>query len=123
MTVMAELVGQALENLPVGEALSQYLKGGMEWGRTEAGLVRFFGKAAYQRDFDLTDTVVRPTAEVFLNIVRRILTHAQERGEIRSDADIEAAARVVHTTLIAIGDAQLITDLTSIIWSRMKKCP
>jgi AcrR family transcriptional regulator len=111
MTVLGELFGQALENLPIREALSQYLKGGMEWGRTEAGLVRFFGKAAYQGDPELVAAVVRPVAEVFQNIVVRILDHAQERGEIRSGVDLEATSRVVHATLIAIGDAQLISYL------------
>lgn len=102
-----------LAALPLPEALRYYLLGGLEWGQTEAGLVRFFGKAAYQGDPVLAESVVRPVATVMRNTVSEILAQAAARGEIRSDLDLEAAARVIHALMIAVGDAQLFPELNN----------
>lgn len=102
-----------LAALPLQEALRNYVLGGIEWGQTEEGLVRFFGRAAYQGDPILSKTVVRPVADVMRATMSTILAQAVERGEIRPDLDLEAVTRVVNALMIAIGDAQLFPELNT----------
>lgn len=97
--------------MPLKDAMTAYLMGGLEWGQTAMGLVRFFGRAAYQGDPDLAERVVRPIATVMRETMQEILTQAQARGEIRSDVDIVAMSRVVNAFMIAIGDSQLFPYL------------
>jgi AcrR family transcriptional regulator len=102
-----------LAALPLKEALKTYLTSGIEWGQTEAGLVRFFGRAAYQGDAGLSEQVVRPIATAMREVIDAILAQAAARGEIRSDVDLEAAARVINALLIAVGDSQLLPYLNA----------
>ena len=111
MIDMFNQFGPMLADLPLRDALQYYISGGVEWGRTETGLVRFFGKAAYQGDSALAENVVRPVAMVMRNTITDILKHAITRGEIRADIDLAATARVVNALTIAIGDAQLFPEL------------
>jgi len=99
--------------MPLKEAINAYLMGGLEWGQTATGLVRFFGRAAYQGDPDLGERVVRPIAKVMLETMTEILKQSQARGEVRPDVDIEATARVLNTLTIAIGDSQLLPYLNT----------
>ncbi len=99
--------------MPLKDAVQAYLMGGLEWGQTIMGLVRFFGRAAYQGDPDLAERVVRPVATVMRETMQEILTQAQKRGEIRPGVDILAAARVVNALIIAIGDSQLLPYLNN----------
>jgi AcrR family transcriptional regulator len=99
--------------MPFKEAMSAYLMGGMEWGRMAMGLVRFFGRAAYQGDPDLAERVVRPVATVMRETMQEILTQAQARGEIRTDVDIDAVTRVMNGLMIVIGDSQLLPYLNT----------
>ena len=96
---------------PISDALRYYILGGIEWGKTEGGLVRFLGRAGYQGDPQLTESVVRPVADVMLAMTLEILTQAAARGEIRSDFDLEATARAVNAMMIAVGDSQLLPYL------------
>ena len=100
-----------LAQMPLREGLSAYLQGGMEWTAAQRGAARFFARAAYQGDAGLSEKVVAPIAAVMLDMVRDMLTAAQDRGELRPGLDLEAAARVVNTVLIAVGDAQLLPYL------------
>ncbi|MGD8456660.1 MAG: TetR/AcrR family transcriptional regulator [Anaerolineales bacterium] len=111
MVDLFEMYGHMILDQPLRTALHDYLVGGIDWGKTEAGIVRFFGRAAYQGDPALTDSVVKPVAKVMQDFTVQILTHAAQRGEVRPDADLEAAARVVNAILIAIGDTQLFPYL------------
>jgi len=106
-----EQFGPMLAALPFQEALRYYLLGGIEWGKTEAGLVRFFGRAAYQGDPEMAEGVVRPVSNVMLAMMQKILTQASARGEIRSDLDLEATARAVNAMMITLGDSQLLPYL------------
>lgn len=99
--------------MPLKEAMNAYLMGGLEWGQTALGLVRFFGRAAYQGDPDLAERLVRPIANVMRETMQEILTQAKARGEIRGDVDIEAAARVLNALMIVIGDSQLLPYLNT----------
>src|SRR5512134_290875 len=74
--------------MPLREAMSAYLMGGLEWGQTAIGLVRFFGRAAYQGDPDLAERLVRPVATVMRETMQEILTQARARGELRDDVDM-----------------------------------
>ncbi len=96
-----------LAALPLRDGLRYYIAGGLEWSKTEAGLVRFFARAAYQGDPALLESVVTPMAEAMQNMVEQILTQAVERGEIRSDIDFEASVRVINALMISVGDALL----------------
>ncbi len=102
-----------LLSMPLGEALQAYLSVGVEWGKTEAGMVRFLGRAAYQGDPDLAERAVRPIAVEMRSLVRDLLAGAASRGEIRADVDLEAAARVVNALLIVTGDSQLLPYLNN----------
>jgi AcrR family transcriptional regulator len=106
-----EQFGPMLAGLPLREALNYYLMGGIEWGKTEAGLLRFFGRAAYQGDPALSESVVRPIADVLRSMMTKILSQAASRGEIRPDVDLDATARVLNTLMIAVGDAHLFPYL------------
>ncbi|HET9910898.1 MAG TPA: TetR/AcrR family transcriptional regulator [Anaerolineales bacterium] len=99
--------------MPLRDAMNAYLMGGLEWGQTATGLVRFFGRAAYQGDPDLAERVVRPIATIMRETMQEILKQAQARGEIRQGVDIEAMARVVNALIIAIGDSQLLPYLNN----------
>ncbi len=100
-----------LAALPLKEALNAYLAGGLEWGQMATGLVRFFGRAAYQGDADLTERVVRPIATLMRETVQEILVQALARGEIRPDVDFEAMIRIVNSLTIVVGDSQLFPYL------------
>jgi TetR/AcrR family transcriptional regulator len=108
-----EQFGPVLSTLPIREALRYYILGGIEWGQTEASLVRFLGRAAYQGDPEMTESVVRPVADVMLALMREILTQASERGELRPDLDLDATARAVNALMIAVGDSQLLPYLNN----------
>ncbi len=97
--------------LPLREALSVYLMGGIEWSQTQIGMVRFFARAAYHGEGDLPERVVRPIAAQMRSLVGELLEKAAERGELRPDVDIEAAARLVNALMIAVGDSQLLPYL------------
>ncbi|HMB23815.1 MAG: TetR/AcrR family transcriptional regulator [Chloroflexota bacterium] len=99
--------------MPLKEAIGAYLMGGLEWGKTATGLVRFFGRAAYQGDADLAERVVRPVATIMRETMKEILAQAQARGEIRAGVDIEAMARVINALTITIGDSQLLPYLNN----------
>ena len=113
MNEMFALSRPYLLAMPLAEALQSYLSVGMEWGQTETGLVRFFGRAAYQGDADLAERVVRPIATLMREILRDLLVKAAERGEIRPDVDTEAASRLVNLLMIAFGDSQLFPYLNN----------
>jgi TetR/AcrR family transcriptional regulator len=98
--------------MPLSEALYSYLSVGVEWGRTEANLVRFLGKAAYEGDPALAERAVRPVATAMRELTHGILAQAAERGEIRC-GDFEAAARLVNALTLALGDSQLLPYLNT----------
>jgi TetR/AcrR family transcriptional regulator len=98
--------------MPLSEALYSYLSVGVEWGRTEANLVRFLGKAAYEGDPALAERAVRPVATAMRELTHAILAQAAERGEIRC-GDLEAAARLVNALTLALGDSQLLPYLNT----------
>jgi AcrR family transcriptional regulator len=102
-----------LAAMPLKEALNAYLMGGLEWGQTEMGLVRFFGRAAYQGDPDLAERVVRPIATVMRETLQEILTQAKARGEINSTVNIEEITRIVNALVIAVSDSQLLPYLNN----------
>lgn len=100
-----------LAALPLREALSAYLGGGIEWGQEQLGMVRLFGRAAYQGAPGLTERVVRPIATALMGMMRAMLLAAHDRGEIRPGVDLEAAMRLINTQIIAMGDALLFPHL------------
>ncbi len=113
MTDMFEMSRPYLTAMPLREALSAYLTVGLEWGKTETGLVRFFGRAAYQGDPDLAERLVRPVAEAMRKITLAMLEEALQRGEIRPEVDLEAASRLVNGLMIVVGDSQMLPYLNT----------
>jgi AcrR family transcriptional regulator len=113
VTDMFELSRPYLEAMPLREALSAYLSVGLEWGKTEAGLVRFFGRAAYQGDPVLAERLVRPVAEAMRKITLAMLAEAAKRGEIRPEVEVEAASRLVNGLMIVVGDSQMLPYLNT----------
>ena len=113
MNDMFEMSRPYLKEMPLRDALTSYLTVGIEWGKTESGLVRFFGKAAYQGDADLAERVVRPVAEMMRKIIFELLEAAAQRGEIRAEVDLEAASRLVNGIMILVGDSQMLPYLNT----------
>ena len=113
MTDLFDMSRPELLAMPLRDGLAAYLTVGIEWSQMQVGLVQFFLRAAYQGDPDLADRVVRPIATAMRTIVRDMLVQAVERGELRSDVDIEATARVINAAVIAIGDSQLLAYLNN----------
>lgn len=112
-----------LAALPLRDALSAYLTGGVEWSRTQASLVQLFARVAYQGDPDLGEYLVRPIATTLREMIRDILTQAAARGEIREDVDLEATTRIVHALMIAVGDSQLLPYLNIYFQVEGDDCP
>jgi AcrR family transcriptional regulator len=102
-----------LSAMPLRDALYYYLVGGMEWSKTQMGLIQFFGRAAYQGDPVLAEKVVKPVADAMRATMYEILQSAQQRGEVRSDLDLEAASRAINAWMIALGDSQLLPYLNN----------
>jgi AcrR family transcriptional regulator len=102
-----------LAAMPLREALFYYLTGGVEWSQTLMGLIQFFGRAAYQGDPLLAEKVVRPVATAMRETMHEILLSAQQRGELRTDLDLEATTRAIHAWMIALGDSQLLPYLNT----------
>jgi AcrR family transcriptional regulator len=102
-----------LAALPLHQALEAYLIGGVEWSQTYTGLLRLFARAAYHGDPELSETLVRPIADLLRDMVGEMLAQAAERGEIRDDVDLEAVTRLVHAQTIVAGDSQLLPYLNT----------
>jgi AcrR family transcriptional regulator len=102
-----------LLEMPLKEGLALYLSGGIEWSRAYAALLRLFARAAYHGDPELSETLVRPIATAFRQLVRDLLAQALQRGEIRADLDLEATARILNALTIAVGDSQLLPHLNN----------
>ncbi len=102
-----------LGGMPIRQALSAYLSGGIEWSRIYTGLLRLFARAAYQGDPNLQESVVRPVANSLRAMITEIMIQAAQRGEIRSDVNLEAVIRIIHALMIVIGDSQLIPFLNT----------
>jgi len=102
-----------LSAMPLREALTAYLAGGVEWSEAFSDLVRLFARAAYQGEAELDTTMVEPIARVMLGVVREILRAAAARGEVRENVNVEAGARMIHLLTIAIGDSYLLPHLNS----------
>ena len=102
-----------LVELPVMEGLRSYLVGGMQWSQTQAAFLGLFARAAYQGDPLMAERMVTPVSEVLQEMVREILVKAQQRGEIRSDLNAEAATRAIYAWMIALADSQLLPYLNN----------
>ena len=100
-----------LAAMPLRDALTAYLAGGIEWTQQQLGVARFFARAAYQGDPSQAESVVEPIARAMVGMVSDIVHAAAARGEIRADADLDALVGVLNTILIAAGDVQLIPHL------------
>lgn len=100
-----------LVSLPLRDALNWYVLGGIEWGSIETRFLKFFARAAYQSEPELAERFVRPIATILQNMVEGILLHAEDRGELRSDIDINKITPLIHTITIAVGDSFLIPYL------------
>jgi AcrR family transcriptional regulator len=123
MADMFEMSRPYLKAMSLREALQAYLTVGIEWGKTETGLVRFFGRAAYQGDPNLAERVVRPVAEAMRKITFEMLEGAVQRGEIRPELDLEAASRLVNGLMIVVGDSQLLPYLNTYFQITEEKVP
>ncbi len=102
-----------LSAMPLRQALTAYMIGGIEWSRMAMGLMRLFARAAYHGDPELSETLVRPIANLLRHMVHDMLSGAFERGEIREDVDLEATERIIHALTIAAGDSQLLPHLNT----------
>jgi AcrR family transcriptional regulator len=113
MTDAFETYRPYFAQLPLREALSVYVTGGVEWSKTQTHLVQFFARAAYHRDSTLSERLVRPIATIMREIVHDVLAQAAARGEIRDDVDLEATARVIYAAMVATSDGQLLPYLNA----------
>jgi TetR/AcrR family transcriptional regulator len=100
-----------LLTMPLSDALRVYVSVGVEWGTTEAGLMRFLGRAAYQGDPELRENAVRPIATAMRELLADVLRAAAERGELRDGLDVAATARLANALAIAVTDSRLFPYL------------
>jgi AcrR family transcriptional regulator len=100
-----------LASMPLKEGLQAYIAGGEEWMEGQAGFALFFALAAYHGDPQMGEAIVRPIAAVLREMMQDLLAAAAQRGELRAGLDVEAAARVVNTVLIAVEDGVLLPYL------------
>jgi len=113
MTDLFAMSRPFLLEMPLREALTAYLTYGLEWSQSQPGFIHFFGRAAYQGDPQMAEKVVRPVAQAMRQVMQDMLSAAAQRGELRPDLDVEAAARVVNVLAIAAGDSQLLPYLNN----------
>jgi AcrR family transcriptional regulator len=113
MTDLFAISRPYLLEMPLREALTAYLTYGLEWSQSQPGFIHFFGRAAYQGDLQMAEKVVRPVATAMREVMQDMLSAAAQRGELRPDLDVEAAARVVNVLTIAAGDSQLLPYLNN----------
>ncbi len=102
-----------LEGLPLREALTFYIAGGVEWSKTQIQILRLFARAAYQGDPDLEERLVRPIATTMRQFLEELVRQAVARGEVRADLDIDTLTRYLHTFTIAVGDSLLMPYLNT----------
>jgi AcrR family transcriptional regulator len=113
MVAMLRMGASYYKGMPARQALRSYLIDGIRLCQSQKSLTRFLTLAAYQGDEPTGESIVRPIAVVMREVVRDILRDGIERGEIRQDTDLEAAARVVNVLLIALGDSQITPNLNT----------
>jgi TetR/AcrR family transcriptional regulator len=113
MNDMFSSYGPLLSAMPLREGLAAYLTGGIDLSSTQAGLIQFFLKAAYQGDPELAESLVKPIGTTLRTIVREMLEAAAQRGELRANVDIETTVRIVHALMIAVGDSYLLPYLNN----------
>lgn len=108
-----ELYRQYLDAYSLYDGLLTFVNAGVEMSRTQQGMLRFYVRAAYQGDPELSERVVKPVADSFYSLVRELIEKARTRGEIRADVDVEATTRLINTLLIISGDCQLFPYLNT----------
>src|SRR5512139_1144023 len=113
MADMFETYRPLLVEMPLQEGLTVYLSTGVEWSQTQTGMIQFITRAAYHGDPELADRVVKPIGTAMRTIIHAMLVKALERGEVRSDIDLEATVRAINAALIAVGDSQLLSYLNN----------
>jgi len=113
LTAELDAYGPALAAMSLRDALTAYVAGGVEWGRTMPGAAALFARGAYQGDPEVLDRVVRPVADAMRATIGGVLAAAAARGEIRPGVDLEAATRTVHALTVALGDVQLLPYLNT----------
>jgi AcrR family transcriptional regulator len=111
-----------LENLPLADALSQYLDESLKWCSREPTLMRIYSIAAYNVAFlrDPRDSpedpdvfIVTAIAKSMLSVSETLLGAAARRRELREGVDIDAASRILNALLIAVTDAALLPGLNA----------
>jgi AcrR family transcriptional regulator len=111
MISLLRMVPASYKGMPIRQALRSYLMDGIRISQSQKSITKFLTLSAYQGDEEIGKTVVRPIAVVMREVIRDILKTGIERGELRSDIDLEAASRAVNVLLIGLGDSQLAPNL------------
>jgi TetR/AcrR family transcriptional regulator len=102
-----------LKEMPLREGIKAYFEGGNQMAKEYQGYIKFFARSAYQNDPVITERIVRPVAQIMLDLTRDMLEAALSRGEVRPDIDLEATARLINTMIIAVYDAQFLPSLNT----------
>ena len=113
MISLLRMAPASYKGMPVRQALRSYLMDGIRISQSQKSITKFLTLSAYQGDEEIGKTVVRPIAVVMREVIRDILKTGIERGEIRTDIDLEAASRAVNVLLIALGDSQITPSLNT----------
>ena len=111
------------KDLSLRDALRAYIQGGFQWVGESGGFASFFSKAAYQGDAELTERMVKPVAEVMLQMTRDILEASRARGELSDEIDFESSVRLVNAFIIATADAQMMPHLNTYFQLGGEKMP
>lgn len=100
-----------LAALPLRDGLTAWISGGAEWTQEQAAAMKFFARGAYEGDPLVAQRLVRPVAVVMVDAIRAMLVAGVERGEVRTDIDIDATARAVHVLFSGVMDAAHLPGL------------
>jgi AcrR family transcriptional regulator len=100
-----------LQDMPLLDALVAYVEGGCDWMTQQRSLMKLFVRAAYGGDSELAECLVRPLAASMRGLLMHLLKCAAARGELRAEANLDAAVSILHVLTVALGDARLIPSL------------
>ena len=113
MVSLLRMAPASYKGMPVRKALRSYLMDGIRISQSQKSITKFLTLSAYQGDEEIGRSVVMPIAVVMREVTRDLLKTGMERGELRSDIDLEAASRAVNVLLIGLGDSQLVPNLNT----------
>jgi len=74
-------------------------------------IAKYCWQAGYRGETEASRSVLEPVAQVMRSRIGRLLATAADRGELRTDLDVDAIARVVNAIMLVVADARFVDHL------------